>query len=284
MSTEITKPVSTAQKKCSVCKISKPITAFYRGCICKECAKLAQRQRNKKGKELQQKIKADPELKNKPKTCNECHKVKRLIDFRVNRGECIDCERSFGRKYNKEHPDIRQKWQDENREHFDELRAQRYQRKKPEIRAKYNERYATDECFKLQHQMKRQLLHQIEKVQLADSYVGTKFELTACWLESNFTDEMLWSNHGTVWDVDHVIPISKWDLKDKMQAIACFSWMNLSPVLCHVNRNQKRDKIVPSQVERHLRLLRQYFIDKKLNDFKLLAFLLLCRDVIDKHF
>lgn len=274
------------KKKCVYCNKSKLETDFYKtsGDKCKECAKLQQRARNKKAKELETKTKTDPELKNKPKTCRRCQKIKTVGDFRINRGECLECERSFGRKYNKDHHEIRQKWQDENREHFDELRARRYQRKKPEIRAKYRERYSEDICFRIHRLLKRRMQRCIQKIKSTEDYIGTKFERVAEWLEYNFTDDMTWENHGTVWDIDHVIPVCKWNLKDEKHIDMCFNWKNLSPMSSPVNRNTKREKIDKDQVEHHLRNLQKYFIEKELDETELLEYLNQYGNIIQEKF
>lgn len=46
-------------------------------------------------------------------------------------------------------------------------------------------------------------------------------------------------NHGKVWDVDHVIPVSAWDLTDPEQSKAAFHWTNLQPMFKAENRWQK---------------------------------------------
>lgn len=250
-------------KKCTKCEQTKNKDEFYiRGGKCKECVKAIQRDLNKKNKENNEKIKSDPKLKNEPKTCRKCGKEKTVGDFRKNRRECLDCEREFGRKYNKEHSDVREKWKSENKEHVVELEAKWYQKNKPQIREKYRKRYAEDELFKIQRILKRELLYRINKVTKSDDYIGTSFERIVDWLEYNFTDEMNWDNHGTCWDIDHVIPINKWDLNKPDQFEMCFNWKNLSPLECQDNRCKKRQKIVKEQVKRHLAQLEKYFEEK----------------------
>ena len=56
------------------------------------------------------------------------------------------------------------------------------------------------------------------------------------WLTSRFTDGMTMENHGSVWDIDHVIPCSAWDLTKPDHVRACFHWTNLQPLLKVENR------------------------------------------------
>ena len=260
---------NTKQKKCSACEQTKPLSDFYRGSKCKECFKAQQRERNKQNREEELRIKNDPELQKQTKECKICGKVKSINEFRVKRGECKDCERSYGRQYNEEHHDIRQKWTDEHKERRVELAADWYQKNKPKICEKRKCRYNEDACFRIHHICKTQLQNHIRKIKSTDDYIGTKCERVANWLETNFTDEMQWDNHGTVWDIDHVIPISKWDLSDQKQVEMCFNWKNISPSPCNINRNQKREKIDLIQVMRHLRNLRKYFADNDLDQTEL---------------
>lgn len=263
-------------KKCGECEQTKPITDFYQKNHrkCRECTKAAQRERNKQLKEQQSKIKSDPELKKQPKTCNKCNQTKTIGDFRPNRGECLDCERAYGREYNTEHHDVRQNWQDNNSERFAELKANLYQKNKPIIREKYNKRYAEDNCFRLHQNSKKQLQKNISKIHTIEDCAGKKFEKVAKWLEYNFTDEMTWDNHGTVWDVDHVIPVSKWDLNIPEQVEICFDWKNLSPLECDINRHKKSDKIDKELITRHIQRLKEYYQENELDENELKEYLI----------
>jgi hypothetical protein len=49
-------------------------------------------------------------------------------------------------------------------------------------------------------------------------------------LESQFKPEMNWENHGEIWDIDHIIPCSKFDLTDIEQQKQCFHYTNLQPL------------------------------------------------------
>jgi len=59
------------------------------------------------------------------------------------------------------------------------------------------------------------------------------------WLTSKFVDDMTLENHGIVWDIDHVIPCSAWDLSKPDHVKACFHWTNLQPLESRKNRYEK---------------------------------------------
>jgi hypothetical protein len=53
-----------------------------------------------------------------------------------------------------------------------------------------------------------------------------------------FKARMTWQNHGTVWEIDHIIPVVKFDLTDAAQQRACFHHTNCRPLLCFDNRSK----------------------------------------------
>jgi len=63
-------------------------------------------------------------------------------------------------------------------------------------------------------------------------------------LESKFTDGMTWENYGNVWEIDHIMPCSKFNLTDEKQQTICYHYTNLQPLLKAMNR-WKKAKILP---------------------------------------
>lgn len=55
-------------------------------------------------------------------------------------------------------------------------------------------------------------------------------------LESKFKEGMTWSNHGKMgWHVDHIIPLSTFDLSNSEQAKIAFHYTNTQPLWWHEN-------------------------------------------------
>jgi hypothetical protein len=50
-------------------------------------------------------------------------------------------------------------------------------------------------------------------------------------LESKFRDGMTWANRGELWQIDHVRPVSSFDLNDPVEQRQCFHYSNLQPLL-----------------------------------------------------
>jgi hypothetical protein len=64
-------------------------------------------------------------------------------------------------------------------------------------------------------------------------------------IESQFTADMTMENHGTVWHLDHIYPLSKADIVDNtVHFLAAANWRNLQPMLGPENL-EKSDTITP---------------------------------------
>lgn len=67
-------------------------------------------------------------------------------------------------------------------------------------------------------------------------------------MEKQFQPWMNWENYGKYngeyffgWDVDHIRPISSFDLTDPEQQKKAFHYTNLQPLCSRMNRYDKRD-------------------------------------------
>jgi len=49
-------------------------------------------------------------------------------------------------------------------------------------------------------------------------------------IESQFKPEMNWSNQGKIWEIDHIIPISKFDLTNQNEQKKAFHYTNTQPL------------------------------------------------------
>jgi hypothetical protein len=67
------------------------------------------------------------------------------------------------------------------------------------------------------------------------------------WIESKFIRSMTWENYGKVWHLDHIFPISRFDLSNPEQVKVACNWQNLQPLLRKTNA-RKSDKITKPQL------------------------------------
>lgn len=81
----------------------------------------------------------------------------------------------------------------------------------------------------------------------------TRAELRAH-LESQFGTEFTWANRSTVWDVDHLIPVSKFLLSDPEEQKWLSNWRNLRP-LGRKDNQSKHNKLpspMPAWIPTHI--------------------------------
>lgn len=73
-------------------------------------------------------------------------------------------------------------------------------------------------------------------------YVGCSKEELICHLESKFVEGMTWKNYGQ-WHIDHIMPVSSFNLNDENELFRMMSYTNLQPLWAHDNR-VKSNKIL----------------------------------------
>ena len=79
--------------------------------------------------------------------------------------------------------------------------------------------------------------------------IGCDLEFLKKHLESQFDDKMSWENYATYWQIDHILPLTYFDLTDTEQQKKCFHWSNLQPLEATENR-RKDDKIIPKYTDK----------------------------------
>ncbi len=109
-------------------------------------------------------------------------------------------------------------------------------------------RRRTDTNFRLADNLRSRIACALRNGQKAGSAVrdlGCSIEyLKKHHLESQFQPGMTWDNYGNkagCWSIDHIKPLSKFDLTDRQQFLEACHYTNLQP-LWHIDNILKRDK------------------------------------------
>jgi len=74
------------------------------------------------------------------------------------------------------------------------------------------------------------------------AYLGCTIEQAKRHIEKQFKPGMSWSNHGIIWEIDHIIPLSAFDLSRMDQQLIATHFTNLRPLYKTENR-KKGDRI-----------------------------------------
>lgn len=93
-------------------------------------------------------------------------------------------------------------------------------------------RYKTDPIFKLKHSQRNRIRSALKrnwKRAKTESLLGCSYEQLKAYIEQKFIDGMSWDNMGQ-WHIDHVIPISSFDLSCEEAQRQAFSYKNLQPL------------------------------------------------------
>ncbi len=165
------------------------------------------------------------------KTCTLCLGEKPISEFYYSYGKhlprCRECLKNISRdNYNRD------------------------PKKKVDLVMKYQKKqYATNPVFKLKVVSAtriRSALKTEKKSERTMDLIGCSPVFLSIWLRLQFLPGMTWDNHGTVWDIDHIIPCAHFKNLDTSEAErrACFNYTNLRPCWLHLNRYVKRDHVI----------------------------------------
>jgi len=80
------------------------------------------------------------------------------------------------------------------------------------------------------------------------SFIGCGVDDLAKHLESKMADGMTWDNYGSVWHIDHIMPISSFDHGNPDHVKRCWHFTNLRPMFAEENIS-KSNKITEPQYQ-----------------------------------
>lgn len=258
------KPTRSGTKTCNRCKQSKTYDCFYRnkqrpdtyGVYCKLCAAedLIERRRE-----------ADPERwaerqaeKDRiaalhaagRKECSTCKEAKPFEAFGLSkkkgvtfhRSWCSPCERLYWKARREINPmqgrQSPEKYKAYAHKNKDKIRVRKLRWTKHKL--------GTDTIFKLKAGLRRRLRHALKNNSKSGSAVkdlGCTIPEFKLYLESLFQPGMTWDNWSTSgWHLDHIIPLSRFDLTDREQLLKACHYTNMQP-LWAIDNLKKADKL-----------------------------------------
>ena len=127
------------------------------------------------------------------------------------------------------------------------------------LRNYYNDKYSTDNLYKLSHSTRCLISGSLRKKGFSKKsktceILGCTFEEFKTYLESKFKPWMDWNNYGNwngqpkemnvSWDIDHIIPLSSAITEEDIINLNHYS--NLQPLCSYYNRYEKKDNLILS--------------------------------------
>jgi hypothetical protein len=161
-------------------------------------------------------------------------KLKDKAYYQANK-ERLKSKSSFWYKNNK---DKRQAWDSKNKsKKIKQVRSWQIKNKNKvtDYRKTYQkQRYSSDVQFRLSVILRNRLKQAIKnnfKIGSAIKNLGCSIEQLKSYLESKFLLGMSWDNYGVHgWHIDHIKPLSAFDLSDKKQMLEACHYTNLQPL------------------------------------------------------
>lgn len=265
-------PFMHGTKTCNTCLMIKDITCFSpikknkdgRNAQCIKCINNGKRARRHNRKELSTFLKC-PECKIEKQInifepiktnnkCRACREIEKHITFTNKQNGLKKCTRC---KIYKDYIHFYKNPTRNDGIDYSCIACNKlyYNRNKARVLASNNKRYhirfKKDQKFRLLHNMRSRIHHalKVKKSQQSLKLVGCAVEELKIYLETifyphPFTGEIMsWDNYGILgWHVDHIIPISSFNLSDKDQSLKACHYTNLQP-LWAVDNLAKGDKL-----------------------------------------
>ena len=202
--------------------------------------------------------------------CSKCGELKPLTEyyFRNDTGQyrtnCKDCARKQKREYyinNREYICHRNlQYYYDNREYCREKNRRYFQNNKERINEYYRNRYHTNDAFRITFLLRGRLRHAMNSQGAAKhdntmNLVGCTPEWLTAWL--NFTESIYCINEELT-HIDHVIPISAYDLFYPFEQQKAMNWMNL--IVIPAELNQRKSNTMPSfaEINEHQQLINSF--------------------------
>ena len=259
------------ENTCSRCDETKPFDMFIkRRNICKECA-------NSRKKEQYKALVIDDQI---TMQCISCNEIKSMPSFIPGRNTCKDCN-NVRRRTKYQTDDAHRLVLIQQATTFKQNKAiERRQSKLAEIgennkkcsccnaikskeyfrhnrlKCKDCERDEPLDKFKRNVRSRIYIALRQNKEMHTIKYLGSTSIEYLQWI-TKYDDKYNLENHGKEWHIDHVIPISRFNLEDKAEQLIAFNWRNTMPLSVKENLS-KNKRIIKSQIEQHLTHLTEY--------------------------
>jgi superfamily II helicase len=221
--------------ECRVCKIEKNINFMVKhktDRICKECNKIY-----RKSKYIY-KTRPWSDLKNQ-KICRSCNQILNLENFSKHKGGKygVDtiCKVCAPKLINTpEGVERTKQWIKNNREIVNKRAVDRdkiLSKEDPEYRIKKHLRVRMWETI-----IKNSKSTRNGKV---EELIGCSVEYYRKHIENQWKPDMNWKNHGSLWEIDHIIPLDFFNLMNTNDQKQAFSYNNVQPLYKSDNRRKK---------------------------------------------
>lgn len=241
-------------KTCITCKVEKQLDQFptrklsdnkigHRG-ECFTCKKI--REKNNAEKRKQTHCPVIP----REKKCSKCGETKQSNKFNKNAGRkdglsvyCNSCQKVYFKRPERIEYDRVRNEKRKTQNNYIQYHKE-YRKKNMNKFVEYNkEKYHNDPLFKLKTNYCNRIRKYIHrKIVPSKSILGCSWQTLKEHIESKFTEDMTWDNHGQYgWHLDHIIPLASAKTEEELYKLNHYT--NLQPLWWRDNII-KSDKIL----------------------------------------
>lgn len=125
-------------------------------------------------------------------------------------------------------------------------------------RKKNDPRYKVMNLLRTQLTRVLNLAKQDKNGSCTEEILGYSFEDFRESIESKFTSDMTWLNHGTVWELDHIRPIASFNLDDPNEMSFVNSLDNLQPLTVEEHKKKSTWELVNGAYKREFYVQNYY--------------------------
>ncbi len=175
--------------------------------------------------------------------------------------KCKNCKKEYDRKYLLANKEIQyakckewnklnkekvikstQNWIQNNQEKHKEIKRRAFNKyyldhENKNKRREYDRRYVKQKRqnnieYKIKDSIGSIINHHLKnkKNESTIKYLGCSIKEYMMYLENMFFQEMNWKNYGMIWEIDHKIPLSAFDLSQEKNIYKAFNYQNTQPL------------------------------------------------------
>ncbi|MBI2449695.1 hypothetical protein HYV49_05355 [Candidatus Pacearchaeota archaeon] len=205
------------------------------------------------------------------KICSKCKIEKNFSEFYKNknkkdglRSQCKDCQKQYHKEHREEKKEYMKQYREMHREeikqqkkqynemHKEEIKQQKkqwHENNKEKTRQLKQEKFKNDINFKIAYYLRTRLYKALKRNQKSGSAVrdlGCSLDEFRKYFEPKFHvrktgEQMVWENYGKKgWHIDHIIPLSSFDLSDRKQLLKACHYTNLQPLWAEENLKKNK--------------------------------------------
>ena len=165
---------------------------------------------------------------------------KKSAYYKKNREAIIAYNRQYRQDHQEEIAARKRQYQQDHREEIAARKRKYSHEHREEIAVYFRERYQTNIQYRLTCGLRTRLRRALKGDTKSGSAVrdlGCSIPELVARFESQFREGMTWDNYGE-WQIDHIVPLSSFDLTNRKQLLQACHYTNLQPLWAYENSSK----------------------------------------------